>query len=123
MRSVAPLLGKDAEKLPTGAQTAAIRGFAHALKSDLVVVGDQGQGGPKVVGKLLSQYVHEIPEGDACIVGKVTRLWARGERHALMSLPGAPFLGREQRRKAELKLDDSAVEGPAVTLDVLAIFL
>lgn len=123
MRSVAPVLGEDAEGLPSGQQTAAIRSFTKALKSDLIVVGEQCDGGPKVVGKLQSDYVREVPDGDARVVGKVTRIWSQGERHALMALPGASLLSREQRRKAELSLNDNVVEGPAVTLDVLAIYL
>lgn len=123
MRSIAPMLGEDAEGLPTGQQSAAIRSFTKALKSDLIVVGEQCESGPKVVGKLQSDYVREIPDGDARVVGKVRRIWRQGEKHALMALPGASLLSREQRRKAELDFDDSAIEGPAVTLDILAIFL
>lgn len=123
MRSVAPVLGEDDEGLPSGRRTASIRSFTKALKSDLVFVGEQCEGRPKVVGKLQSEYVREVPDGDARVVGKVTRIWSQGEKHALMALPGASLLSREQRRKAELSLTDNVVEGPAVTLDVLAVYL
>ncbi|MGW0366660.1 DUF6414 family protein [Streptomyces sp. NPDC002990] len=124
-RPMASLMGQDVHGMPGQEETAAMRGFAKAMKSDIVIVGDQEEGGPKVTGKLTKEYVKDSIEGEVFILGKVAKKWKEGESHPLMALPGASLMSREQRRQAARKpqkSDAETVTGPALTLDILAIY-
>jgi hypothetical protein len=102
----------------------AVRNVVGAMKSDLVILGEQQDDGIKVAGKLDQRYVRDFPEGEARVVGKVARRWRAGESHSLLALPGASLLPRKERRKATFEMgdEDSVLRGPALTLDVLAIY-
>lgn len=84
----------------------------------------------QVAGQLMPQHMRvavDDLEGEVRIVGKITRKVKPGERHPLLALPGSNILSREKRRELARKgpsseSDDSWVTGPAVILDVLAIY-
>lgn len=66
-----------------------------------------------------------MPEGEAVVIGKVARRWMSGESHSLLALPGATILSRKQRRNTPIAVDsddENILQGPALTLDVLAIY-
>lgn len=124
IRPAAGLLGKDADELPHADQVSAMRGMLGAMRSDLVIVGDQDPDGPRIAGKLNQEYLRDSPEGEATILGKVAKRWDEGTSHSLVALPGASLLTRRQRREGDTNIggDDDMLHGPALTLDVLAIF-
>ncbi|WP_206309399.1 hypothetical protein [Streptomyces sp. A0642] len=124
-RPMASLMGQDIDGMPGQEETTAMRGFAKAMKSDIVIVGDQEDDGPKITGKLTKEYVRDTIDGEGFILGKIARKWGKGESHSLMALPGASLMSREQRRQAarQPKTDDAeTLMGPALTLDILAIY-
>jgi len=67
-------------------------------------------------------------EGEARVVGKVVRTWPSGSWRPLPGLPIISQMPREQRRAYERKGPENAaqrmmwVEGPALELDILAIY-
>lgn len=125
LRPLAAMLGKNADDLPTPEQTEAVRQVSRVFRSDVVVVGEVDEESPRIAGKLEQAYVREIPEGEAKIVGKVARKWGPDESHSLLALPGASLLSRSQRRRnnPEASTDKTdSLRGPALSLDILAIY-
>lgn len=122
---LASAFGESTEGLPNVEEIKAARGLTQ-LKADLVVVGEIDDESPRLAGKLVQEFVREMPEGEARVVGKVAKRWNAGERHPLLALPGASLMTRSERRKAtpEAGMDDDAnvLQGPALTLDMLAIY-
>jgi len=123
MRSIAPVLGEDIDGLPSAETAASFRGLLRAMESKIVVVGDQYEGAPRIVAKLDNEHLRDSPEGAAYIVGKVVRRLEEGDTYPLLAIPGASLMNREQRRKAKPDVDSDSLEGPAVVLDALAIYL
>lgn len=123
-RAMAPMLGENIEGLPGKKETKAFRDFGKAMKSDVVVVGDQEDGDPQVTGKLNKDYIRDEIEGEVFILGKVAKKLKDGETHSLLAIPGASLMSRQQRRQAarQEQADDSTLVGPALTLDILAIY-
>lgn len=125
IRPMAGLFGTSPEGMPPPEQVQAVRSFAGMMKSDLVFVGETDEDAPRIAGKLEKAHLIELPEGEATVVGKVARRWQSGESHSLLGLPGASIMSRKQRRTAapsDDTDDDSILRGPALTLDVLAIY-
>ncbi|MGX1031248.1 DUF6414 family protein [Streptomyces sp. SAI-097] len=123
-RAMAPMLGQDLEGLPGKKETKAFSDFGKAMKSDVVIVGDQEDGGPQITGKLNKDYVRDAIEGEVFILGKVAKRLKHGETHSLLAIPGASLMSRKQRREAarQEQSDDTTLVGPALTLDILAIY-
>jgi hypothetical protein len=120
---LASAFGGSLEGMPDPEQIRAVRSFTK-LKTDLVIVGDVDESAPRLAGKLDQSHLREMPDGEATLVGKVSRRWKEGEHYPLMALPGAALMSRAQRRNAEPvdPDDENVLPGPAITLDVLAIF-
>ncbi len=124
----AAALGLDTESgLPNKGERDAVRGFVQALGSDQVLVGEFDSSDWRVVGPLAGAYVNGEIEGMAKVVGKVATRWPSGEWKPLLALPGTSLIPREQRRRLQRtqpKADerDQYLEGPAVLLDVLAVY-
>lgn len=120
---MASALGANTAGMPDPEKIKAARGFTK-MKADMIVVGDIDEGAPRLAGKLERQHVRDIPDGEATVVGKVARRWKQGEHYSLMALPGAALMSRAQRRKAQPvdPDDENVLHGPALTLDILAIF-
>jgi hypothetical protein len=125
MAPLAGLFGATMEGMPSSDQISAMRTMSK-FKTDLVVVGEVDDQSPRIAGKLDQKYVREMPTGEASIVGKVARRWSEGEHYPLMALPGAALMSRAQRRQAAsapaVSGDENVIHGPALTLDILAIF-
>jgi hypothetical protein len=124
LRPLASVMGEDIKGLPGKEETKAFRNFSQVVKSDVVIVGDQEDEGPKVTGKLNKDFVRDTVEGEVFILGKVARKWTSNETHSLLALPGASLMNRAQRRQAakQPQDDENGLVGPAVTLDILAIY-
>jgi len=128
MEGLAPLaaaFGQQLEGMPDPSQVQAVRSIASLIRSDVVIVGEQEEGECRVAGKLEQQYMRELPEGSAFVVGKVARRWLAGQSYPLLALPGAALMSREQRRSGASRVatgSDTDLEGPALTLDVLALY-
>ncbi|MFD5885542.1 hypothetical protein ACFWHQ_06060 [Streptomyces sp. NPDC060334] len=124
LRPMASFMGENLDGLPGEEETNAFRSFGKAMKSDVVVVGDQYEDGPKITGKLNKEHVRDSIEGEVFVLGKVARKWKDDESHSLLALPGASILSRQQRRQApkQSQDDENTLTGPAITLDILAIY-
>jgi hypothetical protein len=124
IRPAAGLFGENLDDLPDESQVSAMRGVIGAMRSDLVVIGDQDLDGPSIAGKLNRDYIRDSPEGLVTAVGKVAKRWDEGTSHSLLALPGASLMTRRQRRERsrDAESDEDVLCGPALTLDVLAIF-
>lgn len=103
----------------------AIETFGEAMRGKSVVQGDILETDWRFCALLPAA----LPsEGDAYIVGKVSKVWGENQWRPLPGLPILSQLPREQRREMERKgpRDDKSkmmwLEGPAVELDLLAIY-
>lgn len=122
--------------MPAGApaidpnQLAMVETMTNLLGDKLMIVGTPESDEWSVTGQLLPTHQRvdtEDVEGDVRLVGKVKRKIRRGESHSLMALPGSSIMSREKRREIARKgpssdSDDSWVRGPALILDILAIY-
>jgi hypothetical protein len=127
LAQIAPAFGSPLIGMPEQGQLDAMKGFASALGGDAVFVGEPDGTDRRVAGKLLDQYLKVEVEGFARVVGKVSAQWGKGQWKPLLSLPGMNLQSREQRRAMERKGPDEGqeqnwLEGPAIMLDVLAIY-
>jgi hypothetical protein len=101
--------------------------MADALGADLVAVGEFEDSDWKVAAQLTGEYIRAQVEGPAQFVGKVSKQWPEGQGRHLLALPGTTLLPRRERRALEGKKpddpdDDSFLNGPAVMLDLLAVW-
>lgn len=124
---LASLIGSDMTGLPPAGQLDAMKGFANTLGSDAAVVGERDDTDWRVAGKLLDSYLSGDVEGYARIVGKVSAVLRTGSWKPLLALPGMNLMGRDKRREMERKgpdegQEDSWLQGPAIMVDVLAIY-
>ena len=124
---LASLFGSDITGLPPTGQMDAMKGLANTLDGDAVVVGERDDSDWRVAGKLLDQYLSGEVEGYARLVGKVSTVLRPGSWKPLLARPGMNLMGRDKRREMERKgpdegQEDSWVKGPAIMIDVLAIY-
>jgi hypothetical protein len=126
---LARMMNFATEGLPDENQVAGMSKFASSLPTDsTVVVGEPDSDSWKVAGKLQGNYLTDSEiDGPAIIVGKVARKVRVGEWKSLLSLPGMALMPRAQRRKMEKdgpseSTKDYFIDGPAIMLDVLAIY-
>jgi hypothetical protein len=124
----ADALGLDMTGMPTGHEIEGIEAATKMIKSDLVFVGEDDASAWKIAGKLSKAHLRDPDvEGFVKVVGKVSKQWPAQQWKPLMALPGASLVPRKERRDMERKVpdnpdDDSYLEGPAVMIDVLAVY-
>ncbi|MBC3761561.1 DUF6414 family protein [Quadrisphaera oryzae] len=123
----AEAFGLDTADLPSKKQRKGMRAFTAAMKTDLVTVGEFDDSAWKVAGQLVAAHQQSPIDGPARFVGKVSKIWPAGEGRPLLALPGSTLLPRAKRRELERQRpsdpdDDSFLMGPAVMLDMLAIW-
>ena len=124
----AAALGLDLEGMPSSEQLAAMQQFTLRVKNDLVLVGEGEQENWSIAGKLDKRYVRDAEiDGFVRVVGKVTQRWPENQWKPLLALPGAALVGRKQRLALERKQPkhdevDQYLQGPAVMLDLLAVY-
>lgn len=100
------------------------------MNDRLVFVGMLDSDEWKATGQLAAEHLRadvESLEGEVRIVGKIMRKIRSDEQHPLLALPGAGIIGREKRRELAKKgpvseNDPHWLQGPAVVLEVLAIY-
>ncbi len=120
---------ESAQQLDT-TKLSVFEALGNLMGDDLVVVGEPDSDQWTVAGKLRKDSVRVATDeldGSVRIVGKVSRRLAAGDHKPLLALPGLDILPRAQRREIESKgpsgpNDDSWVKGPALLLEVLAIY-
>jgi hypothetical protein len=115
------------EGLPTREQRDVMKGFVGALGGKLIAVGELDSSDWKVAGQLAPEYIKGDVEGNARIVGKVASRWGEKQWKPLLALPGSSLMPRDQRRQLERSKPKPGEEGnylpgPAIMLDVLAIY-
>jgi hypothetical protein len=128
--ALAPLAGAfnlDMTGMPSRKERESLKVATQTLKAALVAVGELGEGEWKVAGQLDKEYIRGDIDGPARFVGKVSRTWSSNEGRHLLALPGATLLPRDERRRLERQRpedanDDSFLMGPAVMMDILAIW-
>lgn len=123
----ASALGLDTDGLPPMAQLDAAKNFTRALGSNAALVGDLDGTNWQVAGKLLDDSLRDEVEGHARVIGKVSTVVKKGTWKSLISLPGMNLISRDQRRAMERKgpssgQEDSWIQGPALLLDILAVY-
>ncbi|MGW2273942.1 DUF6414 family protein [Streptomyces yangpuensis] len=116
-----------AQGLPSVHEREAARAFVGALGGKALVVGDLDGSVWRVAGQIDSVNVAGDIEGPVRVVGKVANRWQRGQWKPLLALPGSSLVSRERRRALERTKpksgdEDQYLEGPALMLDVLAIY-
>jgi len=126
---IAPAFGTNIANMPSSDQLGAVKSAVGLLGSDSAFVGEPtgGDSDWKVSGKLLHQHVRGEVEGYARVIGKVSAIVGTGKWVPLLAMPGMNALPREQRREMERKGPEAGqeqnwVKGPALLLDVLAIY-
>lgn len=117
----------EVEDLPSREQVDAMKLFSNTLGGKQIAVGEFDESELRLTGQLTPKYVKSDVEGRARLIGKVSNTWPVGQWKPLLALPGTSLIPREQRRKMERsKPTDSErgnyLEGPAVMLDILAIY-
>ncbi|MEV4275142.1 DUF6414 family protein [Actinoplanes xinjiangensis] len=126
----ANVFGLDTTGLPTEAEREAVKGFT-ALQDltggKTVMVGDLDDTNWRIAGQVLPQHLRGEIDGRATVVGKITAAWPKGKWKPMLALPGTSLIPREQRRQMERQgpgpgEEQNFLEGPAVMLDVLAIY-
>lgn len=121
------VFGLDMSGLPDQQQRDGMRSVVSAMAAKLVAVGEFDGSDWKVAGQLALAHRRADVEGPARFVGKVAKQWPSGEGRHLLALPGSSLLPRKERRELEKRRpdnddDDSFLLGPALMLDVLAIW-
>lgn len=123
----ATALGLGTEGLPNKTERDAVRGFVQALDSDQVLVGEFEDRTWRVAGRLAAEGIRGEIDGVARVIGKVSSRWPAGQWKPLLALPGMSFLPRDRRRQLQRSTpepgqEDQYLEGPALMLDLLAIY-
>ncbi|MGF0311189.1 DUF6414 family protein [Rhodococcus sp. IEGM1428] len=112
--------------LPGADQRNALKGMIESLSGDMTVVGEFDDSDWKLTGKLQPDYLRQDIDGPARIVGKVAGRLQPGKWLPVMTIPGA-MANRKSRRQQRSEVptpgqEDNYVKGPALRLDVIAIF-
>lgn len=124
----AEVLGVDVEGMPDIAQLKAVSGFVDGLDASLLVVGEDDATDWTIAGHLGEEALRggEL-DGRAIVVGKVSRVVSVGRWKPFLTFPGMNLMPRDQRRKKEREApspgkEDEYLHGPALVLDILAIY-
>ena len=123
----AQTFGFDTTGLPGKKEREGVKKFAAALGGNQVAVGELDDSEWQLAGQLKAAFINGEIEGRARVVGKVSTRWNKGTWKPLLALPGTSLLPRAERRALERKRptedeEGNYLEGPAVMLDILAIY-
>lgn len=130
MQNLLPMarrLGLDTEGLPNDEEMGAVSGFIGGMNASLLVVGEDDETDWRVAGQLNDASLHGDVEGRARVIGKVSKVVPLGRWKPYLTFPGMNLLPREQRRRMERQAPAAGKEneylaGPALMLDILAIY-
>lgn len=118
--------GNPLAGLPSAADLDAMAAFGAAMPS-VILLGDIVETDWRIVASVDGLAPGADLEGEARVVGKVSRKWEAGSWKPLPGLPIISHMPREQRREYERKGPDEKgkmlwLEGPALQLDLLAVY-
>ena len=121
-------LNLDTKDVPDAGTLDAVSQFTKNAQARLVVVGDDEDTEWKITGTLDPEHVDGDLDGRAIVVGKVLKIVKKGRWQPLLALPGLNFGSRDERRKREQQRpspgqEENYVAGPALVLDLLAIYV
>lgn len=130
MRDLLPMasaFGLDTEGLPNTEELEAASRMVSSLKATMLVVGEDDTTEWKVSGQLHDRHLRADPEGRAILVGKVSQRLQEGRSKPFLTFPGMGLVSRDERRRLERTKPEPGKEGdyllgPALVLDVLAIY-
>jgi len=123
----AETFGFDTTGLPSKKEREGVKKFAAVLGGNLVAVGELDESVWRLAGQLKAEFVNGDIEGRARMIGKISTRWAKGVWKPMLALPGSSLLPRAERRALEWKRpeeddEQNYLEGPAIMLDILAIY-
>lgn len=125
---LASSMNLDMQGIPSTEEMSAMKGVMDKMSSDLIVVGEDDTDW-KIAAQLKADSVTDIGalDGYVTVVGKVAQRWSELRWKPLLALPGSNLLPRKERKAMESTKpsgEDAAnyLEGPAVMLDLLAIY-
>ncbi|MFD6140998.1 hypothetical protein [Promicromonospora sp. NPDC060271] len=121
-------MGHEVADLPNEDEVDALQRFTQASAGKLVLVGDDDSTDWKVTGALEGDFIGGEVEGRAIVVGKVKKVLRVGSWQAILAMPGLNLLSREERRAQERRApeadeEENYVAGPALVLDILAVYI
>ena len=127
---MAKTFGFDMDGIPPADQRQAFRNLAENFDAPMAIVGEDQDGSEwKVVGVLREEFIVNGAEfeGPMRVIGKVRKVVREGAWTPLMTLPGMNLLSRDERRKQERTKpteqdQDNYLAGPALVLDILAVY-
>ncbi len=128
LRPMAGTFGLDMEGMPDDDELRSMSGIIGGISADQVLVGEIDGSDWRIAGRLRKDFLQDSDfDCIARVVGKVAKKWNEGEWKHLLALPGANLLPRSERRRLEKQQpenpdDDSYLQGPAVMLDILAVY-
>lgn len=113
--------------LPANSEIQAMSSFISNVNIATVVVGENDETEWKVAGRLKDDFIIGEMEGRAQVIGKISEKIQPGRWKPFLTFPGMSLVGREERRRLERQApastdQDKYLSGPALMLDVLAIF-
>jgi len=123
----AEALGLDIAGVPSTGQLQAMSGLIDGMNASLVIVGEDDDTQWSVSGRLAGDVRLGQLEGRAIVVGKVSKVLRDGSWEPFLTFPGMNLGSREQRRALKKQApepdsSDQHLHGPALLLDVLAIY-
>jgi hypothetical protein len=127
LEPVADALGLDSAGIPKKGDRETLKNLIAGINSPRVFIGESDETDWKLVCPAKEAYLAEMVDGPARVVGKVVKTLKAGAWKQVLTLPGMNLLSREERRKRdrtppETGHEDKYVHGPALILDVLAIY-
>lgn len=131
LKSMSPLMNalqSEKTELPPDEQIQAVTAVSSLMGDNLVVVGERDDTDWRIAGRLIASSIRDNElDGAARVVGKVSAVLGPREHKSLLALPGMNLMTREQRRaqaRSGPKPGEEAnwLTGPAVMLDVLAVY-
>jgi hypothetical protein len=123
-------MGLKAENMPTKAQRGMAGALSNLMGSNIAVIGDDFAGDWKIAASLKEQFIKngmDDLEDEIRLVGQVKKIWRKGHSEQLVAMQGMSLMNRDDRRKAKKSGSSTAgfgetVEGPAVRVNVIAIY-
>ena len=119
--------GLDTSGVPGASELGAMAGVLDSITIDHIIEGDHEDTPWKVFASLDSTHLLGDVDGPMGFMGKVNRIVSEGSYHPLISIPGMDFGSREQRRERARQAppvgqEQNFISGPALELDLLAVF-
>lgn len=123
----ASALGLDTSGVPEAPQLRAMAGFLEGMQVKTLIVGEDDGTEWRIAGNLHGAVAHDQIDGRAWVVGKVTRVLGEGQWKPYATFPGMDLIPRAQRRAMERQApapgkEEEYLRGPALMLDILAIY-